>query len=119
LCAAHSRNVGAPEGNQNRRTHGFYARPAKKLAGLDDVIEDQLGRQEQLSAYIDELMAEGGGGPEEIFKLFSLSAQNASRLGRLLRDKRALSGESADGLLEAVGKVLDEINTEMDLAVTL
>jgi hypothetical protein len=50
-------------------------------------------------------------------KLFSLHGQNASRLGRLLRDQRALSGQAADGLLDAIGKALDEISTE--LGVTL
>lgn len=118
LCAAHSRAVGAPKGNQNRRTHGFYAQPTTRLQSIGDVVEDLLGKQEQLSAYIDGQLTEGAD-PEEMIKLLALSAQNASRLGRLMRDQRALSGESADGLLEAVSKLLDEINTEGNLAVTL
>ncbi len=114
VCAAHSGVVGAPAGNQNRMTHGFYTHPAKKMEGISDVVDDLLGKQEQLSAYIDEQMASGGD-PEEMIKLFSLVGQNASRLGRLLRDQRALSGKSADGLFEALGVALDEIGTELGI----
>ncbi|HDZ36978.1 MAG TPA: hypothetical protein ENH62_01605 [Marinobacter sp.] len=118
LCAAHSRNVGAPKGNQNRKTHGVYVRAAKKMEGIGDVATDLMAKQEQLSAYIDGQLAEGLGS-EDMVKLLGLLAQNASRLGRLLRDQRALSGESADGLLEAVGKLMDEINTQGELKVIL
>ena len=118
LCAAHSRNVGAPKGNQNRKTHGFYTRPAVKLENIGDVATDLMAKQEQLSVYIDDQLLVGIDS-EEMMKLLALLAQNASRLGRLMRDKRALSGESADGLLEAVGKLMDEINTQGELKVTL
>lgn len=117
-CAACLRRTGAPVGNQNRKTHGFYAQPTSRLQSIGDVVEDLLGKQEQLSAYIDGQLTEGAD-PEEMIKLLALSAQNASRLGRLMRDQRALSGESADGLLEAVGKLMDEINTQGSLKVTL
>ena len=73
-------------GNQNRLTHGFYVHPAKKLEGIDDVIADLLEKQEQLSAYIDEQMVEGADAGDMI-KLLELSAKNASRMGRLLRDQ--------------------------------
>jgi len=117
LCAAHSGVVGAPQGNQNRRTHGFYVVPVK-MDGIGDVADDLLRKQQQLSGYIDDQMAEGLDS-DEMIKLLSLLAQNASRLGRLLRDKRALDGESPDGLLEAISKIFDEVNTEGLLGVKL
>ena len=117
MCSAHSRAVGAPAGNQNRRTHGFYA-ASVKMEGIGDVADDLLRKQQQLSAYIDGQMVEGLDS-EEMIKLFALLAQNASRLGRLLRDKRALDGDSPDGMLEAIGKLFDEINTEGILGVKL
>lgn len=117
LCAAHSRAVGAPAGNQNRRTHGFYA-ASVKMEGIGDVADDLLRKQQQLSAYIDGQMVEGLDS-EEMIKLFALLAQNASRLGRLLRDKRALDGDSPDGMLEAISKIFDEVNTEGILGVKL
>ena len=118
MCSAHSRAVGAPAGNQNRRTHGFYA-ASVKMEGIGDVADDLLRKQQQLSAYIDSQMVDGLVDSEEMIKLFALLAQNASRLGRLLRDKRALDGDSPDGMLEAIGKLFDEINTEGILGVKL
>jgi len=38
-------------------------------------------------------------------------------LGRLLRDKRALSGESTDSLLTALGTALDEVATELGITL--
>ncbi len=35
-----------------------------------------------------------------------------SRLGRLLRDRRALSGDAADGISDAIAKALDELGSE-------
>jgi len=116
LCAAHSnRRGGAPAGNHNRQTHGFYAQPAKELHTIDDILTDALQKQAQLSAFIETAVATGEIDVETVTKLLALHGQNASRLGRLLRDKRALSGDSADGLLDAIGKVLDEISTELDV----
>jgi hypothetical protein len=111
VCSAHAGRTGAPRGNRNRETHGLYARPARPLASIDDVLDDAMQKHTQLSAYIEQ---HTGDLPiVELVKLFALHGQNASRLGRLLRDKRALSGQSADGLLDAIGKALDEISTEL------
>lgn len=104
------RRRGAPRGNTNRRTHGQYAQPAQ-METIDDVIADALRRQTELSTYIDAHHADMN--VTELLHLFGVHGQNASRLGRLLRDARALSGASADGLLDAIGKALDEIGTEI------
>jgi hypothetical protein len=122
-CAAHrtspepveGRRHGAPAGNTNRKTHGFYARPSKALRSIDDLLEDMLEKQSQLSTYIEEQVTTGSSEVEEMAKLFALLGQNASRIGRLLRDQRALSGESADSLLNALGVALDEISTELGI----
>jgi hypothetical protein len=78
------------------------------------VVEDTLTMQGHLSALIEAQI--GQGNLEELLQmaqLLTLHGQNAARIGRLLRDQRALSGDSADGLLEAIGKALDEISTEL------
>jgi|DewCreStandDraft_4_1066084.scaffolds.fasta_scaffold03678_7 hypothetical protein len=106
-----NRKRGAPKGNQNRRTHGNYARPTTPLASIDDVIADAMRRQSELTNYIDARAAEMT--TDDLIRLFALHGQNASRLGRLLRDARALSGKSADSLLDAIGTALDEINTQL------
>ena len=80
---------------------------------IDAIIADLMEKQTRLSALLDEI-----DDPDEVVRaarLFALYGQNASRLGRLLRDKRALSGDAADGLLDALGKALDEISTEVGI----
>jgi hypothetical protein len=117
LCAAHSGRTGT-----NRQTHGFYAkadkpesRPrGKGLETIDDVIADALHKQARLSAILDNTADVDG---EDLAKLLAIHGQNASRLGRLLRDKRALSGESTDSLLHALGTALDEIATELGITL--
>lgn len=105
-CAAHSGLVGAPAGNKNRLTHGAYVVvPIRSIAELVADLEGKIGR---LSALIDNCAD-----ATVLAGLFALHAQNCSRLGRLLRDQRALDGKSADSLLEAIGVALDEISTEL------
>ena len=118
----------------------------KGLETIDDVIADALDKQARLSAILDTIPASApsqclgrdntadlDGAPRDsardpaprdsardladLAKLLAIHGQNASRLGRLLRDKRALSGESADGLLSALGTALDEIATELGITL--
>lgn len=110
-CAAHRFDggpaVGAPSGNQNRLEHGWYAQPGKPITTIEDAVEnlgEQLARSTAILAETDE--------PEVFIKIFNLHAQALSRQGRLLRDQRALSGDSADGLLDAIGQAIDELATE-------
>ena len=116
LCAAHSGRT-----SKNRQTHGFYAKPDKPLQTIDDVIADALDKQARLSAILDTIPAPGDNTADvdgaDLAKLLAIHGQNASRLGRLLRDKRALSGESADNLLTALGTALDEIATELGITL--
>ncbi len=109
------RRRGAPAGNKNRQTHGLYAAPPAPITSIDDLVADSLRRHAELGAWIDTHAAEMDA--DTMLRLFALHGQNASRLGRLLRDKRALSGQAADGLLTAIATALDEISTE--LGVTL
>jgi hypothetical protein len=84
------------------------------LTTIEGVIADLAERQARLTAYLEQVLAEGGD-IAEVARVFALHGQNASRLGRLLRDKRALSGDSADSLLAAIGTALDEISTELGI----
>jgi len=115
-CASHRQDggprTGAPKGNTNRQSHGFYASSQHELRSIDDVLSDMLTRQSQLSAYIEEKSATGEIEIPDMVKLLSLHGQNASRIGRLLRDQRALSGESADGIAGAIATALDELSVE-------
>ena len=115
LCAAHggaSKLPGAPQGNKNALKHGFYVHYEAPGATIDDIISDLAAKQAALSRYLDEKLT-----PDtdiaSLAGLFELHAQTASRLGRLLRDKRALSGEASDGISGAIAQALDELATEL------
>lgn len=116
LCGPHSGRAGPPVGNRNAYKHGCYARPTRDLTRIEEVVSDLADRQAQLTAYLEARLADGAE-VKEVARLFALHGQNASRLGRLLRDQRALSGDSADGLLQAIGQALDEISTELGITL--
>ena len=50
--------------------------------------------------------------PADVCRLFGLSLQATRTIARLLRDKRALTGEAADGISGAIAQALDELSTE-------
>jgi len=109
---------GAQPGNKNARRHNFYGAPSRKIETIDDVIADMRERQQQISALISQaMMNEGHTSTEDLVKLFAIHGQGASRLGRLLRDQRALSGQSADGLSAAIAAALDELSTELGITL--
>jgi hypothetical protein len=100
---------------------------ANNGAVIQDLIQDLVGKQQALSNLIDQLLAEEevegppgesrGPGPrplwvQDLARLMALHSQNAARLGRLLRDKRAISGEAADGIAGAISLALDELANE-------
>ena len=87
--------------------------PPEPGAALQEVVADALRRLQQLGAYLDAHQDELS--TAELARLLSVHGENAVRIGRLLRDARALSGDAADGLLDAVGKALDEIATQWGL----
>lgn len=78
---------------------------------IADIIEDLAEKQRVLSKYIDDNLDELG--IAAMAQLLHLLGQNASRLGRLLRDQRALSGEAADGIAGAIAQALDELSNEL------
>lgn len=91
--------------------------PEIVLAGGDletmaTIIHDLAAKQRRLSAYIDAGWESDALPVAELVRLMALHAQNASRLARLLRDKRALSGQAADGIAGAIAQALDELSTE-------
>lgn len=113
-CAAHdpaTPSPGAPTGNVNAVRHGFYQRPPTAAPPtIDEIITDLAAKQARLSTLIELELQEDSGRIDNLAKLFALHGQNASRLGRLLRDRRALSGEAADGIAGAIAVALDELS---------
>ena len=80
---------------------------------LDDELWLQRVVNHRLFYYLDESEANE---PIEIGTLVKLAAAlgaGAVRVARLLRDRKALSGSSADGMQAALTRVLDEISSEL------
>lgn len=111
-CAAHggaSKSPGAPPGNRNAEKHGFYSQDTTKTEALtiDEIIQILSGKFLALNDYLSKAET------ADFLAAFNALAESASRLSRLLRDKRALSGEAADGIAGAIGQALDEIASQV------
>ncbi len=114
-CAAHgggSRPVGAPKGNQNAVTHGAYSADDEPLT-LDDAIASLSRRIRDLESYIDNSKLT----TEQYGTLTGLYSSLLGRLGRLMRDLRALSGDAADGFAGAIAIAMDELSTELGIDI--
>ncbi len=97
-----------PNETQGRRGE---SNDTQALETLDEVIADLRIRIEQVSELIDAQRGKKGN-VTELAKLFALHSQSASRLGRLLRDRHAISDDPADGLAGLVAEVIDEVGPE-------
>jgi hypothetical protein len=99
LCVAHGGGrwpVGAPAGNTNALRHGYYTGPElPEDCTIDAIIDMLYHKQIALDDFIDQILSIGQPAVEELAHLLKIHGQNASRLGRLLRDRRALSGDAA------------------------
>jgi hypothetical protein len=76
------------------------------------IVLDLLAKQNRLSRYIDGCLGDGKVPVQDLARLLAIHSQNAARLGRLLRDKRALSDRAADAMTAAIDQALDELSAE-------
>lgn len=117
-CAMHTHR--SPSVSGQRLTHRSpavsdqHSGDRRDLTQIKNVVADLAERQQQLTAYLGRCL-EAGVDVEEMARLFALHGQNASRLGRLLKDQQALSEESADVLFDVIGQALDEISEELGI----
>lgn len=82
-------------------------------ASIGEVVTGLLEWQRYVAGVLAE-MAQGGEPPSPRFiQVLDLYSRNASRLGRLLRDQRALDGQANDGYSRAVERALDELRDEL------
>ena len=119
LCPAHAgikRRSGPARANQNARKSGFYSRALEEqeLADLvvlgddssltDEIAATRVAMRRVLAALgTDKATLE----PQFAAQIF----EGARTVARLLRDRRAISGDAADTLLGAIGEALDQLNT--------
>lgn len=119
-CSAHQGRSGAPAGNQNARSHGFYSRVIEEheladLIALGDNIslDDEIALcRVAIRRLAASLQAEtqDDDAPTNLEKIASLMFAGSRTVARLLRDKRVISGEAAATLAAAFSTALDEIN---------
>jgi hypothetical protein len=96
-----------PTGDRDARPHG--------AADLTARIDDLDRRIRQLSDYIDAHLADLV--PEDFAALATLQGQLSSRLGRLMRDRAAIDGETSDELQQAVNEALDQLSQEWGIDI--
>ena len=90
--------------------HGAYEGQTKEFTTIDDLIEDLMEKQAQVSALLDRVMD-----VREAITLVSLHSQNATRLGKLMLHKKALEKDAEDPFQQVLNEVLDELTEELDL----
>jgi len=96
---------GAPKGNKNAEKHGAYsADPERDPADLGGRIDDLAAKIERLSRYIDDHFDELE--PNTLKGLLAQYGQLNSRLGRLKRDQKTLSGDNGED--DEIARVMDE-----------
>jgi len=100
------------------RAHGGATRhdAATQLpedCSIDAIIDMLYKRQIRIDALIDDVAEDDGASIRELACLLRIHGQNASRLGRLLRDRRALTGHAAQGISGAIAQALDELGSEL------
>jgi len=116
-----------PPRSAQRPRPGRARRPDEAQGGqtgdgemIRDIVLDLVAKQQALSALIDRCLAEDAGGAGAVAagglaRLMALHSQNAARLGRLLRDKRALADDDGDGINPAIARALDALSKQWDI----
>lgn len=121
-CSAHlGRNAGAgaPAGNQNSRTHGFYGRyyTVDELGALaayaaDDSLDAEIGVVRVALRRALRVLQDDDADPQLVAALTPLVFAGGRTVARLLRDRRLLSGEDADTVMRDMADALEELGAE-------
>ena len=88
----------------------FVAEPS-----LDDELWLQRVLNHRLFHYLDESRADEPLELSTLVKLAGALGAGVVRVARLLRDRQALSSNSADGIQAALTRVLDELSKELGM----
>lgn len=126
LCSSHAGRTGAEPGNQNARSHGFYGRAytAQEVADLvthaaNETLDDEIGTARVALRRILELIRDERHEIEadDYARLAKLAFVGSRTVARLLRDRKALTGDAADGIADFISTALDEISGEFGIDV--
>ena len=123
-CIAHAgrrRGSGAPRGNQNARTHGFYARTLSPQEVGDLVsyaanmsLDDELACARVALRRVLEFVQQDSSdlNQDQYIQVVKLVFYGTRTIARLLRERTTLSDAAADRLTRIFGKVLDDLGGE-------
>ena len=123
LCAAHAgrtaAGAGAPKGNQNAVTAGFYSRALRPdeladlvaLASIDD-LNDEIGAVRVTIRRVLEALDKDPN-IEQLAILAAHLFSGARTVARLLRDRRVISGAAAEGMVINLTQILEELGDEL------
>lgn len=117
-CEPHSggsKPAGPPDGNQNRLTHGFYAR--SEVVGdssLEATTEDLYRRYVRLGAYLERRLRSDNPLGEKLRNPLRMYGESASKLAKLTRLRQTLAArEAADRMTAAIGQALEQLSVEL------
>lgn len=126
-CYAHrDRPPPAPSESAPSPTLGLYTdvfapEDLARLAPLLDhlSLDDEIWMVRMINERLLQRLQEGPVDDELLVRLARLLYQGAGQVARLLRDRRAITGDAEEGFAQAMGRVLDELNTLTDWDVRL
>lgn len=120
-CSAHlGRNVGAgaPVGNQNNRTHGFYSRfySAAEIEDLGGDVDQSLDSEIKVVRVALRralrVLEDDAADPALVAALVPLVFAGGRTVARLLRDRKLLSGEDGETVMREMSDALDDLAAE-------
>jgi hypothetical protein len=82
-------------------------------------LDDEIWMVRMMNERLLQRLREGPVDDELLVRLARLLYQGAGQVARLLRDRRAITGDAEEGFAQAMGRVLDELNTLTDWDVRL
>ncbi|MBC7224183.1 MAG: hypothetical protein H5T59_07920 [Anaerolineae bacterium] len=125
-CWAHRGRPESPVPAPAREPPGLYAdafapEDLARLAPLLDrlSLDDEIWMVRMINDRLLQRLQEGPVDDELLVRLARLLYQGAGQVARLLRDRRAITGDAEEGFAQAMGRVLDELNALTDWDVQL
>ena len=107
---------GAPPGNQNARTHGFYSHALTEAEKLEMEDASQVdGIDQEIALIRIKLRDLVESSPDRI----DLQMEAANTIARLIRTRYQISKEQKQSLKEAIQKVLTEVAVPLGIGIGL
>lgn len=108
------KKVGAPQGNQNARTHGFYSKVLDEVEQLEYTQATEVeGLDSEIALLRVKFKSLVTRDPENL----KLITQVANALARLVMTKYNISKTDKQGLKEAIGNVLKDIALPLGIGI--